>query len=434
MLLNKKEISNGIFLSTINTDKFKAETLSFSITAPICDNSLAYNLVLSGLLRRGTQKHPSVGALNRALDDLYGSYVEIRSSQIGENISLVLNCEFLNSKYITEDIDILDGVIDIISQILLFPCIKQDFSEKSFEQEKQIVIDSLESEKNSTRSYSIRRCLELLYDGSFPTLEELKETVRACQLSDIVDYYDNMINNAPLDIFYVGALDITDVSSRLSRAFSSYPCKSNHSNINQLTAKAHEAITKFKSEKMPVTQGKIAMCFNSGMCVSKSNKSYYSALVLNELYGGCVSSKLFLNVREKAGLCYFCSSSFSIYSGIITVSSGFECSMFDTLKNAVILQLDEIKKGNISSTEIENAKKSLINSYKQLYDNPFDLQAFYSGRSLFDIKDGIEDAVREISAVTYEEIVSIAKITSLDAVYFIEGTLENGPEEDSDEI
>ena len=131
MLLNKEEISKGIFLSTINTDKFKAETLSFSITSPISDNSLAYSLVLSGLLRRGTQKYPSVGALNRVLDDLYGSYVEIRSSQIGNNISLILNCEFLNSKYITENIDIIDGVIDIISQILLFPSIKHNFSRKA---------------------------------------------------------------------------------------------------------------------------------------------------------------------------------------------------------------------------------------------------------------------------------------------------------------
>jgi len=436
MISNKKEISNGVFLSTIKTDKFKAETLSISITLPVSDTSLAYNLILSGLLRRGTEKYPNMGALNRALDDLYGSYIEIKSTQIGDNISFIINSEFLNSRYISENIDILDGVIDIISQILLFPCIKQNFHEDIFDQEKQIVLDSLDSEKNNTRSYAIRRCLELLYKDSYPTLEKLKATVSQASLKDIISYYDTMISSAPIDIFYVGSLDFSDISERLAFAFSDYPYKSEKTLLNPIIPKAHSSYAEFKSEKMPVSQGKIAMCFNSGVCVSQNNKAYYIALLLNEIFGGYASSRLFLNVREKMGLCYYCSSSFSIYTGIITVSSGFECCMLDTLKSAIISQLNEIKSGNFSDVEIENAKKSLINGYKQLYDNPFDIQSFYGGRELFGITDGIEECINEISCVTHDQIVELAKNISVDAVFFVEGTLDqdDGEESATDEI
>lgn len=42
------------------------------------------------------------------------------------------------------------------------------------------------------------------------------------------------------------------------------------------------------------------------------------------LYGGSVTSRLFLNVRERDHLCYYCSSSFQSFTGSMAVNSGVE--------------------------------------------------------------------------------------------------------------
>jgi predicted Zn-dependent peptidase len=152
--------------------------------------------------------------------------------------------------------------------------------------------------------------------------------------------------------------------------------------------------------------------------------------MLNELLGGSPSSKLFLNVRERMSLCYFCSSSFSIYTGAIMVSCGIEPSNYSLAKNAILDQFEEIKKGNVSDFELSAAQKSISNSYLQLYDSPFDIQSFYSGRRFFGVDDEIEECLKKLMAVTKEQIKDLASSISLDAEFFIEGTEANGDDEE----
>ena len=108
------------------SDKFKAGVIAFSLTVPLTKNGSAYNNVLSGLLRRGTQKYPTMASLNRRLDELYGSYVEIKSTHVGNNLSLTFMCEVLDNKYIPDGIDALRGVMDIVADMLLRPLFMND--------------------------------------------------------------------------------------------------------------------------------------------------------------------------------------------------------------------------------------------------------------------------------------------------------------------
>jgi predicted Zn-dependent peptidase len=182
---------------------------------------------------------------------------------------------------------------------------------------------------------------------------------------------------------------------------------------------------------MPVSQGKLVLGFNTGTVISPTDDRYYTALMFNEILGGSASSKLFLNVREKMSLCYFCSSSYSLYNGAVMVSSGIEVSKRELAKDAILAQLEDIRRGKISQFELEAAQKSIINSYLQLYDSPFDIYNFHSSRHFFGIKESIEDTCQKLLKVSKEQIQEFAKCVSFDVEYFIEGTnKEDGSEED----
>ena len=175
---------------------------------------------------------------------------------------------------------------------------------------------------------------------------------------------------------------------------------------------------------MPVSQGKLSLGFSTDTVIDSSDE-YYTMILLNEIFGGAASSKLFLNVREKMSLCYYCSSSYSPYSGILLVSSGFEVKNHSIAKKAILDQLDDIKKGVISDTEFFSAQKSIVNNYKQLYDSPFDMQAFFSDRALFGITDDLDTAQRKILKVSKQDIASLASKIKLNASFFIEGSEQN---------
>ena len=140
-----------------------------------------------------------------------------------------------------------------------------------------------------------------------------------------------------------------------------------------------------------------------------------------------------MNVREKMSLCYYCSSSYSLLSGGLYVSSGIESKNRERLTDAVRSQLDEIRKGNVSESELYAARKSLEYSYIQIYDSPFSLAAFYSGRELAGVEETVEDCKARILSVTPERICKIANATIHDTSFFVNGTLIGGREEDGDE-
>ena len=433
MLLNKERIADGISLSVIPSDKFKSGVIAFSLTTPLTRHASAYNHILSGLLRRGTQKYPTMASLNRRLDELYGSYVEIKSNHIGNYLSLTFICEILDNKYIPDGTDTLSGAIDIVADMMLSPLfITDDFDKNIFDQEIRIILDALNSEINNTRVYAIKRCAEIMFENheEYPTVEQTKAIVSSATLEDIKAHYAALLSSATLEVFYIGSTDQKVISDSLRTAFSA------HSFGTTEICCTATPISRFNyadsSERMPVSQGKLAMCFSTSAAISSESDDYYVALMLNEIFGGSASSKLFLNVREKMSLCYYCSSSYSTYSGIMTVSSGIEVKNFDRAKRAILAELDKIKNGKISAQELSVAKRSIINAYKQLYDSPFDLQSFYGGRMLFGIPDTIEDCIKKLSDVTVADITKLAQNVKLDAMFFVEGTL-SGEEEEDDE-
>ena len=133
-------------------------------------------------------------------------------------------------------------------------------------------------------------------------------------------------------------------------------------------------------------------------------------------------------------LCYYCSSSFNVYSGDVIVSSGVEVKNREKAESEILNQLEDIRHGMISDHEIFAAKKSLENSYRQLFDNPLDMQSFYGTRSIFGITSTIEETIEKIQKTTKDDIVDIAMGATLDTVFFVEGTAIDGEgETDYDE-
>ncbi len=415
--------SNGIRFSSLQSNKFKASVLVFSITVPLLPQHSINNRLICGLLRRGSRSLPSMSAINKSLDELYGSCVEIRNSKKGNNLSLIITAEVLDNKFIPDGADALGGVIDIVSELLLFPhfC-DADFCEDFFEQEKKLLEDVVLTIKNNTSNFAIKRCSELMGEGvsQSPTIEASLGLIRNTEFNSVLSYYNDIILRSPIDVFYVGASEPQAIKEKLFNAFS-----------GKITTLAQEkmALEAYKrksfcsiTEKLPVSQGKLALGFSTKAILSSNDDTYYTALVFNEIFGGSASSKLFLNVREKMSLCYFCSSTYSLYTGMVLVSCGIEVNKREIAKEAILGQLQDIRNGNISEFELDSARKSLLNGYRQIYDNPLDIYGFYSGRRFFDINDGIEECCSSIMKVTPEQIKDFAVALSLDAEFFVEGT------------
>ena len=431
MLPTNRSISSGLTLSHIETHKFKTGILTLTIPFPLTRENLIYSALLPGVLRQGTEKHPTIAALNRRLDELYATCIEIRGRRLGKNLTLTVSAELLDDEYAPEGANILEGVLQLIHEILYCPKLEDGvFSKKAVEQEIRFTTDSIRGEINNTRGYSIIRLSELMHrdDPDFLTLKELEASVSRVDPLSLTRFYRDVVLPAPIQAFYVGGMEPDRVADLIGRIFPPAPHVS-YEPVFPVVRKVSE-ITEL-TEKMPVSQGKLAMGFRTGICMTAENDRTATMLLFNEIFGGSPISKLFMNVREKMNLCYYCSSAYNRYSGTLSVSSGIDSKNLDVVKSAIMEQLEEIQKGNISLSEFEAAKKSLENYCRTMDDNPAELQAFYDSRAFFGIDDTVDAYRRRLTSVTLEEVVAVAKEIRLDTVYFIEGTLSGDEQEDA---
>ena len=434
MTLQKVRVTEQIHLTCIQTDKFKTGSLTFTVTMPLTRENIYFNTVLPGVLRRGTERYPDMASLNRRLDELYASTVEIRAEKLGRNFALIFSAELLDEDYASEGVSITDGVMEVISEMLLHPKLEANsFPSAAVEQEKQFERDALRATVNTPRAYAAMRLNEIMYrnDTETPTLEELEEGLRSITGERLAEHYRTILHASPLEVFYVGTLSPDDIAILLRKYFSDWSGPASHS----LQTPHPEPSAGFcsRTEKMPVSQGKLAMGFRVGVVSDGKSDDTFTALVLNEIFGGSPASKLFLNVREKKSLCYYCASGYRPYAGIITVSSGIRNENRAIAEQAILEQMEDIRQGNISETEFRAAKVSLDNTYRQLYDNPFALQTFYENRSLLGIRETIEDCRRKVAAVRPEDVIALSSQVHCDSVFFIEATLTDTEKEDDED-
>jgi predicted Zn-dependent peptidase len=170
---------------------------------------------------------------------------------------------------------------------------------------------------------------------------------------------------------------------------------------------------------MDVTQGKLVMGFRTG--ITAGDEDYPALLLMNSVYGGSLTSKLFMNVREKLSLCYYASSGLDRFKGIMIVSSGVDMDKFETAKAEILAQLEACRRGEITQEELEPARSYLISSLKAGEDSAYGMEDFYVGQTIGGYTYTPDTLAKALEKVTIPEIQAAANRVQLDTIYFLKG-------------
>ena len=153
----------------------------------------------------------------------------------------------------------------------------------------------------------------------------------------------------------------------------------------------------------------------------------------NELFGVMQNSLLFRHVREELGLCYFCDSALDMTKGILWVSCGIRPDKRAEAEAAIAGQLARIQMGEVTLEDVELAKLSLKNAYRQMKDSQSSLEVFALNRLLGGTSTTPEEELARIMTVTPADVARVAQNFRPDTVFFLNGTAEGDGEEDYDE-
>jgi predicted Zn-dependent peptidase len=146
--------------------------------------------------------------------------------------------------------------------------------------------------------------------------------------------------------------------------------------------------------------------------------------VLTTLFGGAMSSRLFTEIREKRGLCYYVRAANDHYHdvGIFTGSAGVDPRRVNEAIQAMKQEFFALVDGSkpITQTEVDDAKENIIGQTFLDLEDSQSVASWYGMKQLLRGEVETEEQVIErIKAVTLEQVQQVAKdIVQADKLYF----------------
>lgn len=433
MEIKRRELMPGVWLSHLQTNKFKSDCLSLSLLTQLERDTVSLNALVPRVLSRGTAFHPDMDSISAACDELYGARIMPVVRKKGEVLALGFYAGFIADRFTPNGEKLLENVADLMGEMLLSPATRGGLLMKNYvESEKEKLIDDIRSRINDKRLYAIYRLLGQMCAYEDYGADDMGEETDVSSISyiDLTKHYRSLLQECPIEIFYCGSSPLRRVEGALKNALMALPRGDINYDIGtDIRMNAVAATPRYFEDALDVTQGKLEMGFRLGEIMD--DPDFAAIRVFNALYGGTATSRLFLNVREKLSLCYYAGSSCDRLKGIMLVSSGIEFDKFEEARDEILAQLDALRQGDFSDEELGFAKKSVCSDLVAMTDSPGALEDFYLTQTLTGLDYGPEEYSALCDMVSREDIITVAKSIELDSVYFLRG-LEEWEKEDSD--
>lgn len=412
----------GVTLRCARVDRFKQGCLSFQIVRPMSREEAGMNALIPAILLRGTKKHPDLRSITLRLDDLYGASVGTQVRRVGDYQTTGLYCGFVEDRFAMAGDRILAPMVDFLREILLEPVMEgEGFSRSFVESEKKNLIATIESELNDKRAYAMNRMIRSMCKADsfgIPRLGE-KELVAAIDPKSAYDHYQNILRTSRIDVFYVGTAEAETVADLLKPLLNAID--RDYVNLPGQTAFC-DAGGEDLVEEMDVAQGKLCMGYVTP--ITNRSEDFVAMQIMNTIFGAGMTSKLFMNVREKLSLCYSIGSGYYGSKGLVTVSAGIDFSKEQQARDEIAQQLDAVRAGDISYEELTSAKEALLSSLRGTHDSPGAIEGYYSTGALSGMGMTPEVYMEKVNAVTVEQVAEAARTLKLHTTYFLKGVTQ----------
>lgn len=410
----------GYKLTSIKTDKFKTNLIAVSFQSEINRETVTSRALLPYVLRNATEKFPSKKEINAYLETLYGASLSTTVEKKGKTHNIKFYMALANEKFLANREPLLEEGVELLKEVIFKPCFVDGvFKESVVDVEKRLLKEYIESIYDDKVSYALQKLVEVMCKGESFSISSIgyAEDLEKITPATLMQTYQKMLTEDQVSFTVVGDIDHETV----------YEIFKKHIRFNQPTKNAqiidHETKeiqeVQIVKEEQEITQGKLNIGYRTNTRIGDTD--YLPLLVFNGMFGGYAHSKLFMNVREKESLCYYCASRLDNYKGLMYVYSGIEIQNYEKALKIIDAQLKDMQEGRFTEKEIDLAKKSLINSKLESLDLASGMMAHEALNALLPEPLTVEEWISQINAVTAEDVKRVALKIEEDAIFFLTG-------------
>lgn len=301
--------------------------------------------------------------------------------------------------------DQFDPILGLFADVILNPA----FPAEEFEKLKTRAVAQLRFQRSQPGFLAGEMFSKVMY-GSHPggrfalTEEQIKRiTPQMLQAFHATHYKPN---NALFAI--VGDVKPAEIVAKLEKAFSGW--KSAEVPATEIPKVAPTAAPRISLIDRP---GSVQTNLVLGaLTIERTDPDYYALDLLNQIFGGGASARLFLNLREDKGYTYgaYSSQTASRYRGVFSANTEVRTEVTKESMNELMYELKRIREEKVPRDEFNRAKRTIIGSFALQLESPQSLLGNIVTQKLFGLPADYWDTYpQKISALTEEDVQRVAR-------------------------
>jgi zinc protease len=298
-----------------------------------------------------------------------------------------------------------DAVFELFLELLRNPEFRADKLELALDQ----MYTGIARRNDNVNSIVHRESLIIAFgkDNPYARVPEFA-TVAAVTRDDLVNWHKQYVYPNNIIFGISGDFDPKTMEARLRQAFESWPKgpEAKRPEINFSEPKPGIYFVR----KTDVNQSSINQL---DLGIERSNPDYFAVTVMNEIFGGGFSSRLFNNVRSKQGLAYNVGGGVGYgwdHPGMTNVEMQTKSESTVAGIQALNNEIDELHKNAATPEELQRAKNDILNSFIFNYDTPEKVLREKMAYEFYHYPlDFLERYRGEVEKVTADDVTRVAR-------------------------
>ncbi len=291
----------------------------------------------------------------------------------------------------------LDLALEVLTDMIKNPL----FSEEELEKERKVILEEIKMRKDNPHAHSLDSIKSQLF--SFPFGMPIPGTissVNSIKQEDILKKFKENYVPENLILTAVGNCNFKKLCDFAEKNFSSFKVKRNAPKIVSIRS---DKIEKRKG----IDQANLVFAFP---IPTFNNKEHFAAEVLSVLMGGGMSSRLFVEIREKRNLAYAINSECICEKdyGYCFVFAGVPPQNIEETKKVILEEFEKVSTF-LDNNELNGVKTQIIGNHKI---NMEDSQSQMVNLLFYEVQSDAKDFYnfdKRIKEVSVEEVKKIAK-------------------------
>lgn len=347
------------------------------------------------LMFKGTTKRKNTLTLTREIDRLGAEYNAFTGKET-------------TGYYVKADASYTKVIVDILSDMLY----NSLFDPKEMEREKGVVVEELRMYKDNPMMNLDTIFENLMFKGS-PLGWDIggtPELVMSYERSEVLAFRDKHYDPSAMTIVFAGAIN-EDTKKYIEEFFAARPSKKN---VNVNFKLGEFGSKNKKSDRLAVEHKKTdqAQMMIGFPGFTHTDKHNPTMSVLNTILGGSMSSRLFIQIRERRGLAYVVRSGAESFrdTGYAFVRAGLDPKNVNKAIGCIFDEINKMVDKGVTARELADAKTHIRGALTLSLEDSSNQADWYVRQALF--MDRIytpEERLKMIESVTADEVKALAK-------------------------